>query len=153
MEAVIGTLFLILFVIAIAAPVIAVWYVGYVRPQIQAEEREFLRRVTFFNSRPPLSSVSFCELAHLPPEDVVLVDTFRQFFAEEMSRKVTITADKIYPEDDACTAFQWDDDMAMFLTSKGLLTNPDYEYSFPLEQVSCFTDLIKMTKQLNAEKQ
>ena len=95
-----------------------------------------------------MTAAEFCHRSALSSAYNPVIDSFRAAFAG----LVSVTSDRIYP-DDRLHAFGIDyaDDLGMFLTRAGLLTNKDYQYDFPMEEVSGLADVIALTLQLNNE--
>ena len=98
--------------------------------------------------RSPIATAEFCRRCALPPSLIPVVDRFRAAFA----RLANVTSDRIYPDDRPDDfKIDYDDDLAMFLSSEGLLTNRDNRHHFPLEDVSGLADVIQLTLRLNDE--
>jgi hypothetical protein len=96
--------------------------------------------------RDPISAQIFLRRAGIPSDLKDHIDKFRNAISEIDS----LDPERIYPEDSIVDlGFIYDDDLAMFLFDKNLLTNKDFQYSFPLEDVSCFSDVITITETLN----
>jgi len=93
-----------------------------------------------------MTAAEFCSRSALSSACIPVIDSFRAAFAG----LVTVTSDRIYP-DDRLDVFGIDyaDDLAMFLTREGLLTNKHYRHDFPMEDVSGLADVIGLTLQLN----
>jgi len=100
-------------------------------------------------SRTPVSDEDFCIKANISKAEVDYVSKFRSAFATFGG----FDSLKMYPEDDyGDYGIAYDDDMAMFLSDKGLLKDhPNYRYSFPLEEAQDFASLILLTQKINKE--
>ena len=98
-------------------------------------------------TRAPVSDEEFCVQANFSKTEVDYVSKFRTAFANFGGFDPL----KMYPEDDFSDyGITHDDDMAMFLSSQGLLKDhPDYRYSFPFEEIQDFASLILLTQRIN----
>jgi len=68
------------------------------------------------------------------------------------SAAVSVDPTLIYPEDEATLfGLDYSDDLAMFLSNEGLLTNERFHHDFPMEQASSVGDIIRLTLELNAQ--
>lgn len=100
-------------------------------------------------SRPSMSSREFCEQCGLDPRHASEVDPFRRAF----SSLVAIRSDQIYPDDEApALGISYSDDLGMFLFDNHLLSNAAFRFDFPMEQASTIGEIVKLTLELNQQK-
>jgi hypothetical protein len=95
-----------------------------------------------------MTTAEFCCRSALSTSLIPVIDRFRAAFAS----LATVTSDRIYPDDlPNDFGIDYDDDLAMFLSSEGLLTNRDHRHNFPMEDVTGIADVFALTLRLNDE--